>query len=83
MPGYDGTGPAGKGPLTGGARGYCAIPLEEDGSPSTPFGLAGLRGMPIRVALGGLVAWACGRGLYGLARRRGWGRGVGRRRRFR
>jgi hypothetical protein len=24
MPGYDGTGPRGQGPMTGGARGYCA-----------------------------------------------------------
>ena len=25
MPGFDGTGPRGKGPMTGWARGYCAI----------------------------------------------------------
>jgi hypothetical protein len=24
MPGYDGTGPRGQGPMTGGVRGYCA-----------------------------------------------------------
>lgn len=27
MPGFDGTGPDGAGPMTGGARGYCAVPL--------------------------------------------------------
>ena len=27
MPGFDGTGPRGMGPMTGGARGYCAVPL--------------------------------------------------------
>ncbi|MDD5196733.1 MAG: DUF5320 domain-containing protein [Candidatus Omnitrophica bacterium] len=27
MPGFDGTGPRGQGPLTGGGRGYCAVPL--------------------------------------------------------
>ncbi|MBN1375355.1 MAG: DUF5320 domain-containing protein [Dehalococcoidia bacterium] len=27
MPGFDGTGPAGKGPMTGCGMGYCAIPL--------------------------------------------------------
>jgi len=27
MPGFDGTGPAGMGPMTGGGRGFCAIPL--------------------------------------------------------
>ena len=27
MPGGDGTGPMGMGPMTGGGRGYCAIPM--------------------------------------------------------
>ena len=27
MPGFDGTGPRGMGPLTGGGRGFCAVPL--------------------------------------------------------
>ncbi len=27
MPGYDGTGPHGEGPLTGGGMGYCVVPL--------------------------------------------------------
>jgi len=27
MPGFDGTGPRGRGPMTGGARGFCAVPL--------------------------------------------------------
>jgi len=27
MPGFDGTGPQGLGPMTGGGRGYCAVPL--------------------------------------------------------
>jgi len=27
MPGFDGTGPRGMGPMTGGGRGYCVIPL--------------------------------------------------------
>lgn len=26
MPGFDGTGPRGQGPMTGGARGFCALP---------------------------------------------------------
>jgi hypothetical protein len=26
MPGFDGTGPRGAGPMTGGGRGYCAVP---------------------------------------------------------
>jgi hypothetical protein len=26
MPGFDGTGPMGRGPMTGGGRGFCAMP---------------------------------------------------------
>ncbi|MFC1994528.1 DUF5320 domain-containing protein [Chloroflexota bacterium] len=26
MPGFDGTGPRGMGPMTGGSRGYCVVP---------------------------------------------------------
>jgi hypothetical protein len=27
MPNFDGTGPSGKGPMTGCGRGYCALPI--------------------------------------------------------
>jgi hypothetical protein len=27
MPGFDGTGPRGMGPMTGGGRGFCAMPM--------------------------------------------------------
>ncbi|MGM0367345.1 MAG: DUF5320 domain-containing protein [Actinomycetota bacterium] len=30
MPSFDGTGPAGQGPMTGRAAGYCALPLESN-----------------------------------------------------
>ncbi len=30
MPGFDGTGPMGQGPMTGGGRGYCAVPVPGD-----------------------------------------------------
>jgi len=29
MPGFDGTGPMGMGPMTGGGRGYCAVPMRD------------------------------------------------------
>ena len=29
MPGFDGTGPKGMGPMTGGGRGYCAVPVKD------------------------------------------------------
>lgn len=64
MPGFDGTGPEGRGPMTGGGMGNCA-----PGDPSTRRGLLGLgfrRGF-------GRRGWA-GRGLgagrgFGV---RGW-----------
>jgi len=31
MPGFDGTGPRGQGAMTGGGRGYCAVPVDEAG----------------------------------------------------
>jgi hypothetical protein len=34
MPGFDGTGPRGQGAMTGGARGYCAIPIGDVGRQS-------------------------------------------------
>lgn len=33
MPGFDGTGPRGQGSMTGGGRGYCAMPVDEAGRP--------------------------------------------------
>jgi len=47
MPGFDGTGPRGQGPLTGRGQGYCALVLPEDGQ--APFGYAGLQGRPVRI----------------------------------
>jgi len=32
MPGFDGTGPRGTGPMTGGGRGFCAVPLQSNWS---------------------------------------------------
>ena len=34
MPGFDGTGPMGQGPMTGGGRGFCAMPYRGYG----PYG---------------------------------------------
>ncbi|MBU4312313.1 MAG: DUF5320 domain-containing protein [Candidatus Omnitrophica bacterium] len=32
MPGFNGTGPVGMGPMTGGGRGFCAVPAERAGN---------------------------------------------------
>jgi hypothetical protein len=47
MPGFDGTGPRGQGPMTGRGEGYCALELSDSGQVSQ--GYAGLRGTPVRL----------------------------------
>jgi hypothetical protein len=46
MPGFDGTGPQGKGPLTGRGLGYCVL-RESGGSPDRIEGWAGIDGIPV------------------------------------
>jgi hypothetical protein len=41
MPGFDGTGPLGQGPLTGGGRGYCVVPIGSE--KNIPTGYTGLQ----------------------------------------
>ena len=62
MPGFDGSGPAGMGPMTGGARGYCAGYAPEYGP--------GFR-------YGGMRGWGGGRFGRGRGFGRGFGRGYG------
>ena len=46
MPGYDGTGPRGRGPMTGKGYGYCLMKIPED--PHWPrTGFVGLSGRPV------------------------------------
>ena len=78
MPGFDGTGPAGMGPMTGGARGWCnPYSFSYAGyNPYRPY-LAPLRpyypGCPPVYGFG-RPRWGLGQGFW---RRSGWGRGRG------
>jgi len=45
MPGFDGTGPLGQGPLTGGGRGFCAIPTGYN--PIVLYGISGIQNYPV------------------------------------
>ena len=49
MPGFDGTGPQGKGPLSGRGEGYCAIRLPDPRSGGQAYGYAGRAGLPVRL----------------------------------
>ena len=46
MPGYDGTGPRGRGPMTGEGRGFCLLKLPCDPEGGIA-GFAGLAGKPV------------------------------------
>ena len=66
MPGYDGTGPRGMGPRTGGGFGFCA-----PGSGPAPAGYPS--GVVYGVGRGG-IPWGGGRGrAFGGGRGRWWG----------
>jgi len=49
VPGFDGTGPRGQGPMTGRGEGYCALVLPSPEEKSAPYGYAGLQGAPVRL----------------------------------
>ena len=47
MPGFDGTGPLGQGPMTGRSRGFCVLTTSKE-NPDQIDGLVGIEGKPIR-----------------------------------
>ncbi len=51
MPGFDGTGPFGQGPMTGRGQGFCVLTTSEE-NPGQVKGLVGLQGAPIGQADG-------------------------------
>ena len=53
MPGFDGTGPSGQGPMTGRYRGFCALTVSKE-NPGEVKGLVGLQSMPISHKVGNL-----------------------------
>ena len=62
MPGGDGTGPLGFGPMTGRGMGYCVVAWPRDGG--HPHGYAGVAGYPVEVVTDGeqdAMAFASGR----------------------
>ena len=70
MPGFDGTGPRGEGPMTGGGRGYCAAPAGQQPTAADGTAAATPNPQPQNLPPAGFR----GPGL-GLGPGRGWGRG--------
>jgi hypothetical protein len=84
MPGFDGTGPRGQGPMTGRGEGYCALVLPLPEENSAPYGYAGLQRTPVCLGAPALwpPVWRRVVGWLPMAMRlgRAFGRGRGRRR---
>jgi hypothetical protein len=51
MPGFDGTGPRGQGPMTGRGEGHCVLVLPSPEMGKVPYGYAGLQGTPVRLGV--------------------------------
>ena len=87
MPGFDGTGPKGLGPMTGRGMGYCVLPLSGSGD-SRVHGSAGINGMPVsttnryttgvRYSRRSVPYIPFRRPWLGMRFGNGWGRGFGR-----
>ena len=78
MPGLDGTGPAGMGPMTGGARGWCN-PHGARAAGYGPYHPPYPAPVDPRYAygFGRRPRWGLGWGFRGRGRGLGWGRGRG------
>lgn len=75
MPGFDGTGPRGEGPITGRGEGYCVLVLPRPGQERDAWGYAGLCGRPVRLRCAALPSGPSGRPpTRGPGRGRCWGR---------
>jgi hypothetical protein len=51
MPGFDGTGPNGRGPMTGRCEGYCALECKRHNGAEVLEGIAGSSGRPVQIGL--------------------------------
>jgi hypothetical protein len=85
MPGFDGTGPQGRGPMTGKGMGFCILQESKD-TPGQTEGFVGVQGVPVsRYGYGPSYTTArpmhgrgfgrsfgCGRGFRGGRGRFGW-----------
>jgi len=68
MPGFDGTGPTGLGPMTGRGMGYCAVKFPQFGNLIHEY--SGIQGVPVNLAYPAFMNpyYLPVRGLYRSAR---------------
>ena len=82
MPGFDGTGPRGMGPMTGGGRGFCNAQYAQGGTPymgANPYGAPYGMGYVPPYGAGYHALYASyPYGAYGFGKGFGFGRGFGR-----
>ena len=71
MPGFNGTGPQGRGPMTGKGMGFCIL-KEPNDKPGQVEGFVGIQGMSVNQYSYELF-YTAARPMYG----RGFGRGLG------
>ena len=78
MPRFDGTGPMGQGPMTGGGRGYCVVALSSPdampGNNRSSYGRGGGRGFRNCFYATGLPGWM--RSQRGMQAFGGFGRAI-------
>lgn len=75
MPGFDGTGPQGRGPMTGRGMGFCVLKESKD-KPGKLEGFIGIQGMPIG-QYGYGTSCTVSQFMYGRIFRRNFGCGQG------
>jgi len=76
MPGFDGTGPQGRGPMTGKGMGFCVL-KESKNKPGQVEGFVGIQGMPVNQDSYG-SSYIAAQPMYGRGFRRGFRGGRGR-----
>ena len=81
MPGFDGTGPGGRGPMTGRGMGYCVVPVGDVAAARAAVSPQAAPYYPARVIPQGAVPYGGLRDAYARwvrCLRFGYGRGFGR-----
>ena len=72
MPAFDGTGPAGMGPMTGRGMGYCVLPVTGKKTDIASYGYRGMQGAPISMSNTYTPVLPYNRSQFGMRQNYGW-----------